>query len=518
MVDEAFAWIVNHLTLSVKWRFSNLEPISFASTMKHFVTLFFFFTSAVATMAQPVVYQGFEVDSAAEPRGGMPFLGTFLQANLRKPVAVEAKGAGGRVILSAVIEPNGQPTDIKVVQAGAPDLGPEAVRVFSQFRAWKPAYKDGNPVRQAVTIPVMFPANKPFRYENGAKITYYDAKQQLLPDSSEQARYKQVLPVNAVHMPIGDLIIYERKRANWKELLRLPLVRIKDWHVGLKGQPLYLVGHQNKDQLWLGTVFSVDDAGTVFGQAGYEWGRRVGSEIRYHANGLVAEKIDDDTDRNARFSWYPNGQIKQIWTADKLKTMQISEPELIMGVWDSTGRQLVKEGNGLFISTEARRSKHDTAQHTLYTEQGQFVAGLREGVWTGRYADGSYFYEERYEKGTCLAGKAISAGSDTTRYTVREQQPEFPGGMQGLGQFLAQNLRYPADAQRAGVQGRVNVSFVVCTDGTLCDYEIVKGVDPTVDEEALRVVKAMNGRWKPGVQRGVPVRVKYHMPINFTLN
>ncbi|QKZ15608.1 energy transducer TonB [Spirosoma sp. KUDC1026] len=90
--------------------------------------------------------------------------------------------------------------------------------------------------------------------------------------------------------------------------------------------------------------------------------------------------------------------------------------------------------------------------------------------------------------------------------------------MEGLGQFLSSNLRYPASAQRERIQGRVFVSFVVCEDGSLCDYEVLKGIHPDVDEEALRVTKIMNGHWKPGIQRGKKVKVKYNLPINFSLH
>lgn len=100
---------------------------------------------------------------------------------------------------------------------------------------------------------------------------------------------------------------------------------------------------------------------------------------------------------------------------------------------------------------------------------------------------------------------------------MHEQLPEFPGGMPGLGRFITENLRYPPDAQRAGQQGQVIVSFTVCTDGTLCDYEVLKSVSGLIDQEALRVVKRSSGKWKPGIQRGEPVRVKFNMPLNFTL-
>lgn len=101
-------------------------------------------------------------------------------------------------------------------------------------------------------------------------------------------------------------------------------------------------------------------------------------------------------------------------------------------------------------------------------------------------------------------------------FTVVEQQPEFTGGMAALGQYLQKNLRYPAAAQRANIAGRVFVSFVVNTDGSIQDVQVLKGLGFGTDEEAQRVVKSMP-KWRPGKQSGRPVRVKYNLPINFTL-
>lgn len=101
-------------------------------------------------------------------------------------------------------------------------------------------------------------------------------------------------------------------------------------------------------------------------------------------------------------------------------------------------------------------------------------------------------------------------------FTVVEQQPEFAGGMSALNQYLGKNIRYPAAAQRANVSGRVFVSFVVNTDGSIQDVTVLKGLGFGTDEEAVRVVKSMP-KWRPGKQSGRPVRVKYNLPINFQL-
>lgn len=106
---------------------------------------------------------------------------------------------------------------------------------------------------------------------------------------------------------------------------------------------------------------------------------------------------------------------------------------------------------------------------------------------------------------------------EQTIFEVVEQMPEFPdGGMAGLMQFLSKNIKYPTIAQENGTQGRVTVQFVVNKDGSIVDAKVLRGVDPYLDKEALRVIGAMP-KWKPGMQRGKPVRVKYTVPVMFRL-
>lgn len=102
-------------------------------------------------------------------------------------------------------------------------------------------------------------------------------------------------------------------------------------------------------------------------------------------------------------------------------------------------------------------------------------------------------------------------------YDVVEQMPSFPGGISGLRTYLNQNIRYPAEAQENCVQGRVVVSFVVEKDGHISDVTVLRSVDPSLDKEAVRVVRNMP-RWSPGKQGGEPVRVRYNVPVSFRLN
>ena len=105
---------------------------------------------------------------------------------------------------------------------------------------------------------------------------------------------------------------------------------------------------------------------------------------------------------------------------------------------------------------------------------------------------------------------------ETKIFTVVEQMPMFPGGDAALMGYLRDNMHYPTVAAENGVQGRVVVGFVVERDGSITDVNVLRSVDPSLDREAMRVVKAMP-KWTPGKQNGSAVRVKYQVPVTFRL-
>lgn len=111
-----------------------------------------------------------------------------------------------------------------------------------------------------------------------------------------------------------------------------------------------------------------------------------------------------------------------------------------------------------------------------------------------------------------------SGGSDTSNvvYEVVEIQPSPAGGMAGWNKYLSENLRYPPNAQRKGIEGTVIVAFVVNTDGTTTDIEILRSVGGGCDEEVIRIVKG-SPKWTPGMQRGTPVRTRMRLPLRFIL-
>jgi len=115
-----------------------------------------------------------------------------------------------------------------------------------------------------------------------------------------------------------------------------------------------------------------------------------------------------------------------------------------------------------------------------------------------------------------IAAPVIEEEPEDVIFQVVERMPEFPGGQQALMRFLNDNIRYPVIAQENNIQGRVVLQFVVNADGSIVDIQVVRGVDPSLDREAVRVVNAMP-RWSPGQQRGQNVRVMFTLPVNFRL-
>lgn len=134
--------------------------------------------------------------------------------------------------------------------------------------------------------------------------------------------------------------------------------------------------------------------------------------------------------------------------------------------------------------------------------------------------DASQTEDAKEEVVAPVSPEAKEAPADSTAkeevFMVVEQMPEFPGGMKELLKFLQDNLKYPENAMKNNVQGRVIVQFVVEKDGTLTEFKVARSVDPDLDAEALRVLQTMP-KWKPGMQRGKIVRVKFTVPVSFKL-
>lgn len=179
----------------------------------------------------------------------------------------------------------------------------------------------------------------------------------------------------------------------------------------------------------------------------------------------------------------------------------------------SAGYQLLKErsqADGTFVFEAA---PDDRIGFFHVTSQGTYIQSVNPEEWN-----------LSREKTIVMDGKPTPMfreedrnSTDEEVYEVVENMPEFPdGGMPGLMKYLSTNIRYPEAAHKAGTQGRVTVQFVVGKDGSIGNVSILRGVDPALDAEAIRVISGMP-KWKPGTQKGEPVNVKYTVPVMFRL-
>ncbi len=153
------------------------------------------------------------------------------------------------------------------------------------------------------------------------------------------------------------------------------------------------------------------------------------------------------------------------------------------------------------------------------------VNELKDAVVSNKTQDGeanpNLVVAETSAKGGNGSGLEEKAGTGTTDNEIimaaeADEYPEFAGGMKAWSKYIQRNLNYPSKAQEEGIQGKVFISFVVERDGSITDVKVLRGIGAGCDEEAARVIQK-SPKWKPGKNRGTPVRVRYNLPIDFTI-
>lgn len=145
-----------------------------------------------------------------------------------------------------------------------------------------------------------------------------------------------------------------------------------------------------------------------------------------------------------------------------------------------------------------------------------FKENVRDSVFKQYHPNGELKRIEHWKDQKWQSGKCFDANGNEVEFTLFLKPAKFQGGIEGLYKYLSENLVYPPDAQKKGIQGRVIVRFVIGKDGGIRDVEIVTGVYKSLDNEALRIVRKMP-RWEPAYFEGKLVGVKHTLPINFRL-
>jgi TonB family protein len=252
-----------------------------------------------------------------------------------------------------------------------------------------------------------------------------------------------------------------------------------------KSGPRKLVGQASVD-------FPPKFEGVVI--SSFENGRR--KAVNNYKNGIL---VGD------QYEFFPNGKpytVKNYASAVPAPFQEF----LITANYDSLGTALVTDRNGYYKGYDASFEK--------IIEQGPIKNGKKDGEW--KFSDSIANRVHIYADGKFISGISTNKKGEVKKYTTAETLPMFPGGPQAFSNYLGRNIRYPQGDRLNSVQGKVVVTFTVEKDGKLSDVEVIRGVSPTIDEEAIRVVQN-SPAWIPGIQFGEVVRAKYTIPISFSL-
>jgi TonB family protein len=237
-----------------------------------------------------------------------------------------------------------------------------------------------------------------------------------------------------------------------------------------------------------------------------------GVTIYYYPNGQLKEKIlyKDGTPTGSVTQFFPNGKIRveKIYVEPLLKKTNMPFNYMIMNAWDSLGKQTVKNFNG--------KVTFETEEPFLggyFVETGKIQNGYRDSVWSVYDQSGQTLITEKFNKGEFIEGYRI-VGSKNVHYTEYQVSASPKQGLQKLYEGIGKNLVYPRSARKAGIEGKVFVKFVIERDGRISNVAIAKGVESSLNNEAMRVVLEFDP-WNPGYHRGAPVRQAFTLPLAF---
>jgi len=473
-----------------------------------------FFLLLSVTVFGQTVYQSHEVERQVQPTGGLVFLQQFISSNVQMPLSNAVKGVNGRVYVKGIVETDGSMTQLEILRGLDSLSNKEAIRLLSLYRAWQPALLKGEKVRQQFIYPVLFKIEPRANFDSTANTftDYFDKNFYKTSDVS-QAEYRIVREVNELGYISADVVYDQKKGKKWSNMGKVPFQRKEVWfkhaYIGNKIDSVraYELSARDENLASYASEVMFLPNGILLSEKNYSSDNKIASLREFDLNGLL-RKLDTYADSShTQILWYENGQMKSVVEYPSTKNF-VRKENIYVSSWEQDGTPKVKEGNGFWHWQGAELGGKS------YIEEGQVAGGQKEGKWRGRWSNGGIHYEETYAAGVLLEGVSYEDSVKRT-YTQAIIQPEFKGGVNNMYKLLAQNIRYPMEASRRGISGKVQLSFVICEDGSVCDYKVEKGIGFGLDDEALRVVKKMSGLWEPGVARGKKVRVKYNLPINF---
>jgi TonB family protein len=483
--------------------------------MKGFITLLLV-VFQLAAVGQ-TVYQTHEVEKVAEPNNGVAYLNQFIAANLQIPFRSAVRGINGRVYIKGIVEPDGSMTNIEVIKGLDTLSSLEAKRVIGLFASWKPALLKSEKVRQYVSYPIVFKAAPKGNFDStrSAFVDYFDETYVPTQDP-KKFEYRLVLPVDKRGF-LRDNVLYEQnKGGRWKEVGSAVFEKKDVWYkfdfqdMAGDSAMAYQIAARDKNMASHSSESIFQPDGKLLAHTEYGLLNKIAMHKSYDLNGMLRVLRIYSDSLMTELTWHANGQIRNASETTIPKAPAV-EQKIYVNAWNADGVQTVKDGDGYWRSVERAYNGK------WLTEEGRVISGVKNGKWIGKWTDSTLDYEENYELGVLDKGFSYR-DNGKVEYTEAKVNPQFKGGINEFYKFLGTNIRYPDEASRRGVSGKVKLSFIVCEDGTLCDYKIENRLGFGLEEEAMRVVRKMDGMWEPGVLRGKAVRVKYYLPVNFEIH
>jgi antitoxin component YwqK of YwqJK toxin-antitoxin module len=227
-----------------------------------------------------------------------------------------------------------------------------------------------------------------------------------------------------------------------------------------------------------------------------------GQFVYYFENGNKQKvmRYKDSKPIGKEYNWYENGAPKsEIEHLEKVKEGNLNFK--INQFWNSKNIQTVVDGNG----------DYDDVGKNGETK-GNVKNGFKNGIWTGHNKTLSVRFTENYENGKLISGISIDSSNIEHSYKIEKKNPEPAKGIKNFYNYIGSNFKVTKEAEINNINGQIILRFVVKKDGSINDIEILKGIDPKMDEEAIRVLKGY-GNWLPGKFKGVNFTVSYTLPI-----
>lgn len=461
------------------------------TTLTSIIFALFFFTSFAQNTSE-------EIDPIQQ----------FIEATVQIPFLAQFDNIQGDVEVRIAMGDNNFPAKYEIVKSLRSDCDTEALRVVKLIN---PKYLlDKLGAKKVIILQVPFINSPHLSFVKNYIVEYFNQEKKPV-SRSEKPKYARRYMVDTLSGKINGYVenfIYKDVNPELIEIVKLYIDTCDSHCSELLVSPTDLMKIYRRDTY---SDFIYPSVTQAFYQNGRLADKNLNDRIyRYYPSGSIASvssRIKEDKNEGIKtIKWYANGLMASISIniQDKTETY-----EGFISVWDSLGKQTVKDGEGFY-----EYSKRD--QNGLIHYSGSIKGGFKHGKWKGRNSLGEILFEENYQDGECLNGFSLVEGNKY-EYTNPIEKAEYSGGTTGFIRHLQLNLKYPGSAQRNNVQGKVYVQFTVCTDGTLSDYNVLKGIGFGCDQEAVRIIRLMNGKWLSGKVRGKEANTQIILPFNFKL-